>query len=946
MGGAVAGGTILAGCGKNRDKLAGSTETRTVCPGCDMGCGIRIAARNGNIINVEGDVLHPVNGGSICPRGSAVRHIGTDRLEKVLHRKPGALEWEQISWDDALARISELVKETRDKTFITADKNETLNTCQGIAAFSGGSLSNEEYYLWSKFLRIMGVTALAGTPGCEDNPASTALGATFGYGAMTNTWNDIRHADVILVIGADPAKSHPVAVRHVARSRERGSRMVTVDPRLTRTAAMSDLHVPIRPGTDIAFINGLINYALNQGRIHREYVVEYTNASFLVDPSFGFKDGIFSGFSPFEKKYDRASWKYVIDEKGIPRRDRTLKDTRCVYRQLSEMVSRYTPETVSLVTGCPKDVFLKAAEVITSSGMPGHAGTAILGSGLTSHSTGTQAVRALAILQLLLGNMGRRGGGIVPLNGSANSQGMRDQGVSFKYLPGYLDMPQRGKDETLDQYRRNHIPKSNDPLSANEGQKAGRYLVSLLRAWFGDRAAPENDYAYDWLPRMDKLSSPARVLEDMSAGRYQGAFMLCTDPALSASRRDLTMKAMDKLSWLVCADMRSNCTADFWKREGVKPETIPAEVFLLPASSTVETEGSMTSGSRLVQWHLAAAKSPGDGLPVLDIVDKLFRDIQKKYRQGGAFPDPVLAALWSYDDSSGRCDPHAVAREINGYEVLSEKQIKHQVFLRDDGSTACGNRLYCGSYPGKNTPMARTEHKKDADPDLYHGWAWSWPDNSRILYNRASVDVKGNPWSPDRPLLLWGGSEWTGDVPDGTYPPGSKYPFTFLAEGAGRIFSPVLEDGPFPEHYEPFEAPVVARSLFQKTNPLSSLPGGAGRKFSSIITLFATADILSAVRSPWLTEVSPWPLCEISPAMASAKKLVTGDTVRITTGRGTVTARVLVTERVRSLASVGTASEMILLGGAEGIGLAHGAVDPSSGAAECRAFMADIEKVR
>ena len=946
LGSAIAGGAVLSGCGKESDKLAGSTERTNICPGCDMACGIIVSEREGRIINVRGNPDHPVNAGSICPKGSALRHMAENRLDYVLHRKPNSSEWEKMTRDEAFLRIAELVKETRDRTFAVAEKNVTVNTCTGIAAITGGFLSNEEYYLWNKFFRILGVTALGGPPDSGDMASATGLSSTFGYGAMTNTWNDLCQSDVVFIIGADPVNSHPVSMRHIQRGRKKGALIINVDPRFTRTSSCADIHVGIRPGTDIAFINGVINYALTRNRIHREYVVEYTNASFLLDPAFSFKDGFFSGFNPRERTYDRSTWKYFIDEKGIPRRDRTLKDGNSVYQHLAALVSRYTPDEVSRITGCSTDVFVKAAEIITSSGTADRAGSVIFGAGITGHSTGTQTVRALSILQLLLGNIGQRGGGMAPLNRFANSQGMRDQGPSRNFLPGFLEMPRKGRDESLDTYRTNHMPKSNDSLSANEGQKTVRYLVSMLRAWYGDRAVADNDFAYAWLPRVDKPLTPAGIIDKMASGGYEGAFMLDIDTVAASSKQEAALKGLEKLSWLICTDLRENRTSGFWKREGVKPGSINTEVFLIPSASPLEIEGSITSGSRLVQWREPSVKSSGDVIPGVAVIDNLFKKIRNQYtRKGGVFPDPVLSARWNYTGSEeGSCDIHMIAREINGFDLINEKQIPGDHLLRDDGSTLCGNRLYCGSYPDKKPLMARTELKKKDDPDLYKRWGWSWPDNTRILYNRASVDVKGNPWSPSRTLVKWKGNVWTGDNPDGQYPPGSKYPFTYLAEGAGRIFSPVPDDGPFPEHYEPFEAPVITGFPGIRINPLLAPPSGWVKKYSCAVTLFASGECQSPVKSPWLDEMSLGSLCEISTELAVKKNLSTGDTVRITSARGSVTARLLVTARIKPLVQNNSIIDVIHMAGPDAIRLVPDVYDPSSGAGESHAFMADIDK--
>jgi len=789
---------------------------------------------------------------------------------------------------------------------------------------------------------------------------------------MTNHWIDIQHADVIFIIGSNAAENHPISFKYVQKARDKGGKLIVVDPRFTRSASLADLYAPIRPGTDIAFINGIMNYALQNDRIQKEYVVEYTNASLLIDPKYTFNDGLFSGYDVGKRKYDKAAWKYQVNEKGIPKRDKTLKDPNCVYQLLKKHVSRYTPEIVSSVTGCPVDSFLKVAELYTSTFKNDRVATIMYAMGTTQHTVGSQNVRSYAMLQLLMGNIGMAGGGINALRGESNVQGSTDHCILWHILPGYLGIPKTDKDVNLEAYIKNNTPKSNDPMSANWWQNKPKYLVSMLKAWYGDAATKENDFGYDWIPKATKPYPHIVVFEDMYAGMHEGAILMGTNPVVGGPNSTKEAKALERLKWLVCADLWETDTSIFWKREGVNPASIQTEVFLLPMAASVEKEGSVSNSGRWAQWRYKAQNPPGQAITDLDLIDKLFTEIRALYKkEGGKLPEPILKANWNYkhNPDEHECDPHLVAQEINGYAWKGNGKMgslmENFTKLAADGTTACGNWLYSGSYNGKGNNMAR-RGQKDASNKLgmYPEWAWCWPVNRRIIYNRASVDTKGVPWNPAKAVIKWTGSKWVGDVPDGAWPPGAKHPFIMNSEGYARVFASGMADGPFPEHYEPMESPVKNIFNSQKVNPATVILGstlgeyGDSSQYPYVATSYRVTEHWQAgamTRNlPWLTELVPDMFCEISPTLAKKKGIKNGDKVFIRSKRGKIEARALVTERIQAWKVQGKEIEMVGMVWHFGQGCAANGdscnnLTPHIGDAntmipEFKAFLVDIEK--
>jgi len=714
-------------------------------------------------------------------------------------------------------------------------------------------------------------------------------------------------------------------------------------------------------------MGGIINYVLQNGLYNKDYIVDHTNASFLVNPGFGFEDGLFSGYDNKKRQYDKKSWQYQVDEKGIPKIDKTLKNPDSVFQLLKKHFSRYTLEKVSGTTGTPSELIVKIAKTYGATGQNGKSGTIMYAMGTTQHTVGTQNIRTYAILQLLLGNMGVAGGGINALRGESNVQGSTDHAILFHILPGYLKTP-RSENQTLDQYLEAWTPKSNDPRSANWWQHTPKYMVSLLKAFWGDKANKGNEFCYQYLPKVEANYSHISLFEAMYDGVTRGLICMGQNPAVSGPNVYKERKALQKLDWLVGVDLWETETAAFWDDPDVNSKEIKTEVFMLPAAASMEKEGSITNSGRWSQWRYMAVHPPGDAKSDLWILDRLYKELKKLYAsEGGSFPDPIVNLNWDYGQGE-EPDVHTVAKEINGYDLKTGKLLPSFGKLKDDGSTSSGNWLYCASYTEKGNMAARRD-PADASNNigLHPNWSWCWPVNRRIIYNRASCDLKGNPYAPDKWVIRWTGpdTKWAGgDVPDGGWPPGEKHSFIMKPEGHARLFGPGLADDPFPEHYEPLESPMK--------NPLSSIQNnpaiviwtkemdeiGDANRFPIIATTYRVTEHWQAGQmtrnNPWLVELMPDMFVEMSKSLAEEKNIRNGDKVRITTARGGIVALAVVTDRFKPFKLNGKTLQQIGLPwhyGYKGLAKGHSAncLTPHVGDAntmipEYKAFLCDVEK--
>ena len=752
---------------------------------------------------------------------------------------------------------------------------------------------------------------------------------------MTNHWIDFQNSDCILIMGSNPAANHPVSFKWITRAVERGATLICVDPRYTQSAARSHIYAPLRSGTDIAFLGGMIKYILENNLIQEAYVKNYTNAAFLVNPAFklpGENAGVFSGLKG--EAYDKTSWSYQTDAAGKISKDPTLEDPNCVYQLLKRQYGRYNREMVSRITGTPEEKLLEVYRAFAQTGRPGKAGNILYAMGWTQHTVGTQNIRAMSIIQELLGNMGIAGGGVQALRGESNVQGSTDHGLLFHILPGYLGVP-RASDATLAVYNGKRIPKTNEPNSLNWWKNYPKYSASLLRSFYGLNATL--DEAYSYLPKLDDGVdySWLSLFDQMYRGKFSGFFAWGMNPAVSGANIFKVRKALTQLDWLVNVNLFENETGDFWRGPGMDAKKIKTEVFLLPCAVSFEKEGSVTNSGRLMQWRNKAVDPPGEARPDAEIITDLYFRIKELYEQeGGPQKEAITRLAWNYGNKiiDGRLvhtDIHAVAREINGYfladkvDQASKRAFKKGdpvpsfAFLQDDGSTSSGCWIYCNSYAEKGNMAARRGTKDPSGIGLYSEWAWSWPVNRRIIYNGASVDLKGTPWDPKRPVITWDGAKWVGDVPDGVGNPGSgRPPFIMKPDGVASLFGPGLADGPFPEHYEPLESPLANNLLSpQLNNPVIKRwdkPGvgtdmDTARSADPLFPLVCTTMRVSehwqsgvmTRWQPWLVEMQPSLFIEISPELAAERGIKNGDQVFIKSARGQATAIAMVTARLK-----------------------------------------------
>ena len=819
---------------------------------------------------------------------------------------------------------------------------------------------------------------------------------------MTTNLIDIQNSDVIMAT-SNMAENHPVGFQWVMKAKERGAKFIHVDPRFTRTSAAADIHVPLRSGTNIAFFGGLINYAIQHDLYFKDYVVYYTNASFLIDPAFKTPtdlDGLFTGWDEAKRSYDRTSWKYQLDGEGNPKRDPTLKDPHAVFQLLKRHYSRYTPEMVERVCGIPKAKFEEVAQLYCSNSGPEKTGTITYALNLTQHTNGVENIRSLCMLQLLLGNIGRPGGGVVALRGHANVQGATDLELLYHELPGYLAMPLRDAHPDLKTYLEKETPKggywTNKP----------KFMISLLKAFYGDAATKDNEFGYQWLPKRAAADaySHQHIFVDMYAGTIKGFLADGQNPAVGGPNAKLARAAMAKLDWLVVKDIFLTETADFWKAPGVNPKDIKTEVFFLPAAPAAEKDGSLTNTMRLIQWHERAVTPPGDVTSDAEFFTSLGRRLQKLYAGSKKERDQgFLAADFKYGDGK-EPDMQLVLKEVNGFatEEIKDKDgmalyKKGQPLttfghMTDDGKTAGGCWIYTGVIvegpDGKLVNRANGRKPADEKDPLGHGWGFAWPANRRILYNRASTDLHGKPWSEKKKLIWWDpeapGAEpdkkgkWVGlDVPDfnPVLAPDAKNgdkPFIMRADLVGGFFGP-LNDGPFPEHYEPIESPAKNLLSSRQNNPVAKIwkvpdqrnelaPVGS-KDFPYVITTYRlTEHHLSGVMSrylPMLAELHYAHFAEISHELAKELGIANGDMITVSSPRGKIHVKAMVTNRLKPFTVDGKTVHQIGVpwhwgfNGVEGLPGSRGDItndlsatvgDPNVYIQETKAFVCNVKK--
>jgi len=764
---------------------------------------------------------------------------------------------------------------------------------------------------------------------------------------MTNGWIDIKNTDMMLIMGGNPAENHPCGFKWaIEAKRRRNANMIVVDPRYTRTAATADMFLQIRAGADIAFLGGLIRYALENQRIAKEYLVNYTNAPFLVKEGFKLpEDGLYSGFDEDTKTYDRSSWNYEGTggvAASLPAKvntDITLEHPRCVYQLLKQQYSRYTPEMVERITGIPKDQFLKAADMFTSvrkNGDVKQVATIIYAVGWTQHTFGTQIIRTAAMLQLILGNVGRAGGGVNALRGHSNIQGATDVAGIFDNLPGYLKVPTPA-DSDFNAWMKRITPTSSKPgewESYNYWSNTPKFAASFLKAMYGDAAKKENGFAFDYLPKVDREYSWTHIWDDMYNGKVKGLIAFGMNAVAIGPNSQKNIDALKKADFLVVCDIYPEETSDFWRSPGVTADemkSIKTEVYRLPGAGFAEKDGTFVNSARWLQWKWAAVPPPGDAKLDHEILTRIFLKVREFYqKEGGQFAAPILNLTWNYTLPENP-SLSEVAKELNGraisdVEDTATKQVMKAgqqlpgfSWLRDDGSTSCGNWIWCGSWTEAG---ALTQRRGTEDPSglgVYPNWAWAWPMNRRVLYNRASCDVSGKPWDPARSQIWWNESQkkWVGnDVPDfkvDSPPKDHMGPFIMNAEGVGRLFGPLtaFTDGPFPEFYEPTESPVANPLHPQRstnpvvkrlTTPLDKF-GTPEQGFTVVCTTYRLTEHYHywTKNNPMNVQLIPEPFVEIPVELAAELGVKGGELVKVSSARGSRTVKAMVTHRIRPM---------------------------------------------
>jgi formate dehydrogenase major subunit len=777
---------------------------------------------------------------------------------------------------------------------------------------------------------------------------------------------DLANADVITIMGSNMAENHPVAFRFVTEAQARGATVIHVDPRFTRTSAIANIHAPIRSGTDIAFLGGIIRYILENDLWFREFALAYTNIATIIEDAFQDPDqnqGVFSGFDPANAAYKMDTWQYkgqvlasplaehrpqleakdaesgeAAMTRGPAPHDNTLQNPNCVYQIMRRHFARYTPEIVEQITGCPKEIFLRVTDAIARNSGRERTGAFCYAVGWTHHSIGVQMIRAASIIQGLLGNIGRPGGGVMALRGHCSIQGSTDIPTLYNMLPTYLAQPNATMPHhSLKQYLEVETP------ATGWWHHLPKYLISLLKAWYGDTATKDNDFCYDLLPKLTGDHSQLPMTLAMMDGVVRGQFVLGQNPVVGGANSDLIERGLAKLEWLVVRDFAMTETADFWqkgrlvKRGELKPQQIGTEIFFLPSAVAAEKDGTVTNTSRLIQWHDKVCDPPGDSRSDTWFVYHLGRRLKALYANSTEAKDrPIQALTWDYPVSGPLVEPDvaAVLREINGWRVSDGQQLKSFEDIKDDGSTAVGAWLYTGIFQNQHDNKARSR-KPDAPsgPGNHAGWAWAWPANRRTMYNRASADPDGKPWSERKKMIWWNADseEWTGtDIPDFNRktPPDQRPnywlrpkgmealsgadPFIMEADGKCHLFEPSgLKDGPLPTHYEPVESPVRNALHKQQINPAAKLwprPGNEYHdpedpRFPYVFTTFRLTELhcggIPTRVMPHTAELQPEAFVEISPELASELGISNLDWTVLSTARGNVDAKALVTTRLR-----------------------------------------------
>ncbi|MBM6999159.1 molybdopterin-dependent oxidoreductase [bacterium] len=1048
---------LAANASKNW-KLEGTDEYTNICCYCAGGCGSVCSVRDGELVGLEGDPDNPVNFGGLCPKGAAMAQLrnvvdpktrevikNPARVTRPMVRRPGSDHWEEVSWEEIVPEIAQQVKKTRDETFCETSEDAkaffeqhgidygeaerdddgnplTLNMCPGIGSLGGSQENSEEEYLILKIMRGLGIVAIDNQARVCHSSTVVGLAPTFGRGSMTTHWDDFKNTDFILHCGSNSCESHPLSSQWLHKAHDNGAKWIVVDPRYTRTAEQADIYCPIRSGTDIAFYGGMINYIIEHDRWQHEYVINYTNASYLLDPAFDFdpETGLWSGWDEQTKTYDTTSWHYQtestsewdtseggayawVNDEGVPaftppvlnvpKKDETLQDEHCVWQQFAKHYARYDEDTVSSICGMDKDLLDLVYDTYTQSGAVDKSGVILYALGQTQHSYGGQNIRCMGIVQLLLGNVGVPGGGVAALRGEPNVQGATDMAMLVDDLPGYLKWPRSISTASDNRTSLRHWLETQTYSDGYYTNKP-KFMVSFLKEWFGENARVDNDYGYDWLPKVPRTPDVSIIstFELMAKGVMKGYFAWGMNPAHSAPNARNARNAMANLDWMVVADWRPTETALFWQNCDAAPADIQTTVYYLPAALIYEKPGIILNSGRWLNYRYQAVEPWDQAKPDYEMCDLLWLAIRGLYEEeGGANPDPILKMKWDYY-VDGKIDPRPVAWCFNGYNVAGTDFEKGTVdlvpgysALKADGSTACGIWIYSGCWSNNDDPLnpaAQPCGSRDLDDPsglgLYPGFSYAWPNNRRILYNRASADLNGKPWTESKKLVEWHEDErrWERiDVPDFSWgtddkpiPPNNKAFFMTWEQNA-RLVSYGMNDGPLPEHYEPFESPTTNALNGSQNNPRIRFADYASTRHTdaadapyvastySVTELWQTG--IQTDMCPALVEAMPTQFLELPEELADELGIRPGDKARVFNNRGSVVVDTVITKRFKPMTVNGKKTYHVGLthhygfANSNGVTFGDGDIvndltpnvgDPNSFIPEYKAFMVNIEK--
>jgi formate dehydrogenase major subunit len=942
---------------------------KSVCPYCAVGCAQNLFVKDEKVVQIEGDPDAPHSRGRLCPKGSATLQLttGASRERHVLYRPPYASDWERLDLETAMDMVAEKFVRDRAAGWQEQSDGDRTRRCMSIAALGGATLDNEENYLIKKFLTAAGIVQIENQARVCHSSTVVGLGTSFGRGASSTLPGDLQNSDLIVLEGSNMAEAHPVAYQWVVEAKARGATVIHVDPHYSRTSVLADMFVPLRAGSDIAFLGGVINHVISTESDFREYVVAYTNAPTIVGEEFADvgADGLFSGFDADKRGYDPSSWQYdgafvaaaagqrdhegnidalagAGEQRGDeaaraqPKLDPTLQHPRCVWQILKRHYAQYTPELVERVCGVPQDVFAKVCRLFVENSGRERTTAFVHGVGWTQHTIGSQYIRAASILQLLLGNMGRPGGGVMAMRGHASIQGSSDIPTLFDTLPGYIPMPHAHRHDSLEKFVA--------ATSARRGFWGNMrdYTVSLLKAWWGASASAQNDFCFDYLPRLTGSHGTYDTVMEQVKGNVNGYFLFGQNPAVGSANNRMQRLGMSKLDWLVVRDFSLIESATWWKdgpeiESGeMRTEQLPTEVFFFPAAAHIEKDGTFTNTQRMVQWHHKGQEPQDDQRSDLWFIYHLGRRVRERLAGSREERDrPLLELTWDYPTEGRHEDPSAdaVLAEISGWNAEG-KLLSGYTELKSDGSTSCGCWIYSGCYADGVNQTARRKPWREQN---WTGaeWAWAWPANRRILYNRASADPEGRPWSERKALVWWDEQkrEWTGhDTPDfeAKKPPDYRpppdasgpaaiagdTPFIMQADQRGWLFAPAgVADGPLPTHYEPQDSPVLntvypgrqrnpSREVFahedNRYHPDPDEPGG--QVYPIVVTTYRLTEHFTAGGmsrwTPYLAELQPEFFCEVSPELAAERELEHAGWATLISARGCVEARVMVTDRM------------------------------------------------